>query len=619
MSISALFSTPYYTGAGTTTDVPGLFPVALNGRPYIVDLKSGEFRRESIKILRAQANVTNLPDESSLNPEDLWRRSQMTWHRGAGQRYLDREESDPARFWKSEGADVWDKWELTCLPLSQGGDDRTGSVSTLLATSTKLYWTVDNVIKYATTLGGAFSAHTAAAGQNYTDSTSDGYYVYFAKGSDGIYLTNRTVGTAAVSWITGTISLVRFVRGRLMAAGGASIYNILTAPSTAGPTAAPAALKTMANADWRWVDFAEGVNQIYMAGYSGDKSWIYRTAVKADGSALDEPVAAGQLPDGEVINCMSGYLGYLIIGTSLGLRFASASENGDLTIGPLLNTGRISVTHLEPQDRFVYFAWPDDGEFGGIGRIDLSQFVAPLAPAFATDQASTQANFLCGGLVTFLGELNWVSKAGAGSVVCEHSYVDSDTLGDAWLETGELAYGVPDEKVGMWVDVRTEPLPANCSYEVSISVDDAEYETLGIHDSTDSVGMNFPIAQRVGRKFKIRLDLYSNSVDGSTAPTVNRLTLRSYAAPNRAEVWTLPLLLHETVLANGGVPYPLEVLNELNRIRGMVTAKQLVTYQEGSETHAVFVEDFQWVPHHPTKDETFWQGTCTVVLKETST
>ena len=619
MGISAPFSTPYYSGTGTTADVPGLFPVALNGRPYIVDLKSGEFRRESIKILRQQANVTNLPDESSLNPEDLWRRSQMTWHKGAGQRYLDREESDPARFWRSEMASVWEKWSVTCLPESQGGDERTGSVSTLLSTSTKLYWTVNNEIKYTTGPGGTFSAHTAAAGQNYTASTSDGYYAYFAKGTDGIYLTNRSVATAAVSWVTGTVNLVRFVRGRLMAAGGANVYNVTTAPTTAGPTALPAALKTMANADWRWVDFAEGSGQIYMAGFSGDKSIIFRTAVKPDGTALDAPVPAGELPDGEVINCMVGYLGYVILGTAYGVRFCQADGQGNLVIGPLLNTGRLNVTHLEPQDRFVYFSWPDDGEFGGIGRMDLSVFTGPQAPAFATDQIGVQADFLCGGLVTFMGTLNFISKNGTGSAVCQHTWLDVDILADATLDTGELAYGVPDEKVAMWVDVRTEPLPEDASYEVLLSVDDGDYETLGVQSNSTSVGASFAIPQRLGRKFQLRLRLYANTVDGSTAPTVNRLTLRSYAAPNRAEVWQLPLLLHETVLANGGVPHPLQVLEELNRIRAMVTNKQLVTYQEGSETHAVFVEDYAWVPYHPTKDETFWQGTCTVTLKETST
>lgn len=624
MGISARFNTPYYTGSGTTADVPSQFPVALNGRPYIVDLNQTrltyQFKRETIPVLRSQSNVTNLPDESSMNPEDLWRRAQDSWHKGTGQRFLDKQDSDPARFHASYGMNVWDKWQMTLLQDSALGDAfSTVTDTSMVATSSKLFLTINNAISYSPGLGNTYSQINAAAGANYKSCTTDGHYVYFAKGADGVYLTNKGVATAAVSWVTGTVNLIRFVQGRLMAAAGASIYNITTNPSTAGPTALPAALKTMANSDWVWVDFAEGPGQIYAAGYSGDRSMIYRSTIKADGTALDEPVVAGLLPDGEIIQCMQGYLGYVILGTQYGVRFCNVDGQGNLIVGPLLNTGPIKVVGLEPQDRFVWFTWPSDGTFCGLGRMDLSVFTAPQAPAFATDLLTDPA-IMVGGIgtvpsvATFKGRRVFNTLVSGGLNTWAENPTAKVIFGQ--LDSGIFTFGIPDAKVAMWADIRMDPLPTNTIIEVFVAVDGGAFVSLGTYSTVGGTGYTFPIGQKLGRNFELRLKVSGN---GDFTPTITRFTLRAYAAPNRAEQWSLPLLLHETVLANGGVPHQLAVLDELNRIRAMIADKQLVTYQEGNETHLVFVEDYTWIPHHATNDSTFWNGLCSVTIKETST
>jgi hypothetical protein len=622
--ITTTLTKPYYTGSPTTSDVPSLFPIALNGRPYIVDLNQTrltyQFKRETLPVLRSQSNVSNLPDESSMNPEDLWRRSQDSWHKGAGQRFLDKQDSDPARFRSSLGVNVWDKWQLTCLHDAFMGDSFvTVTDTSMVATSTRLFLTVNNGAYAVTAPDTSFVALAAAAGANYKSSTTDGHYVYLAKGADGVYLTNKGVATAAVSWVTGTVNLIRFVQGRLMAAAGAAIYNITTNPSTAGPTALPAALKTMANSDWTWVDFAEGPGQIYAAGYSGDRSMIYRSTIKADGTALDEPVVAGLLPDGEIIQCMQGYLGYVILGTQYGVRFCNVDGQGNLIVGPLLNTGKIKVTMLEPQDRFVWFSWPSDGTFAGLGRMDLSVFTAPQAPAFATDLTldpafRTDAVTTIPSVVTFKGVLAF-SALKSGTLYMWTEKPLNPVLA-AQLDSGVITYGLPDSKVAMWADVRMDPLPTGASVELQIATDGGAFVSMGVLSTVGTVSYTFPVGQKLARNFELRLKLVSN---GTTTPNITRFTLRAYAAPNRAEQWSLPILLHETILANGGVPRTQTVVDELNRIRAMISDKQLVTYQEGNETHLVFVEDYTWVPRQPTADATFWQGLCSVTIKETST
>jgi hypothetical protein len=65
---------------------------------------------------------------------------------------------------------------------------------------------------------------------------------------------------------------------------------------------------------------------------------IYKTTIKADGTALDVPIHAGQLPHGEIVTAIHGYLGYIAIGSNRGIRLATSDNDGNLTIGPLLET-----------------------------------------------------------------------------------------------------------------------------------------------------------------------------------------------------------------------------------------------------------------------------------------
>jgi hypothetical protein len=105
----------FYTGSGATTLVPNVFPVAINGRPYLVDLKAGSFQRQYDARVRDSVDQSAEPGESAINPQGLWRRSQSSWHYGAGQTYSDTADAEAFRFNTSKGVDVWSKGEVTLL------------------------------------------------------------------------------------------------------------------------------------------------------------------------------------------------------------------------------------------------------------------------------------------------------------------------------------------------------------------------------------------------------------------------------------------------------------------------------------------------------------------------
>ena len=96
----------------TSPLVPGRLPVAVEDHAYMIE-PSG-YRRETVQVLRQQADQSSEPGEQSLNPQGLWRRSQESWHHGAGQEFLDGRQGDGAtdsqRYRASKGI----------VPLDQG-------------------------------------------------------------------------------------------------------------------------------------------------------------------------------------------------------------------------------------------------------------------------------------------------------------------------------------------------------------------------------------------------------------------------------------------------------------------------------------------------------------------
>jgi hypothetical protein len=612
MGISHGFDEGFFEGGSVSSLVPGAYPIAIDGRPYLIDLKSGAFKRQSIQILRQQADNSNLPGEASINPEDLWRRAQQTWHLGAGQDYLDREESQPSRFNASKGVDVWTKWKLSLLPDTVRKTPTSSNVNqNLMVAGSYLYWSDGATLRRTsdpTPTAPTFTTITGTDTNPITSIASNGYTLWIAQGSQGV-LSGNTGATSVASVITGNIGLVAYVKGRLMLAGSGAdkhrIWNAVTnvAVTTGATGVWPDPLLSHNNTDFQWVGFAEGLGNIYAAGYSGDKSLIYRITIEQDGTALDSPIVAGELPDGEVVRSIQGYLGYILIGTDKGVRFASADGQGNLTLGSLIRTD-VPVRCFEPQDRFVWFGWSNyDATSTGLGRLDLSNFTGPLTPAFASDLMVTAQGTVTA-VVTF-GDRRYYAVSEYGLVGETGTLVSAGTI-----DSGKITYGIPDAKVSVYAQVKHEALLGTVT--VDMSVDGAAFENLGLNNGTNTTDTSVPTGQRGGSTFELRLTLARGST--TVGPVLFRVTLRSYPGPSRGRIFIVPLLLHESIEIEGQEKY-LNPLIELNRVESWITDHRLVLYQEASNSYSVFVEDYEWQPYNETADGSFWNGTCIVKLK----
>ena len=611
IGVGGPLDTPLFSGGGSSSLVPGLFPVAINGRPYLLDTEpefyTMRWRIESIPILREQADQAQSPAESSLNPDGYWRRAQDSWHHGAGQNFRDRDElADIYRFRSSKGIDPWTRYQLTLLKdTTQSRSSANTNVRCVVAGS-RLYVADGTALVYTTDLS-AYTPVTGTPGTTILSLTSDGFTVYFTDGSN-IYTTNT--GTSAATLVnTLDASKLKWCKGRLMAAGNAatknSIYNITVIGTP------PSALLTHFNSDFTWVDFTEGIGNIYAAGFSGDKSLIYRIQIKSDATALDSPIVCGELPDGETVQCIEGYLGNLWIGTSLGWRFATVDGQGNLLIGPLIATPG-SVQCFEPQDRFMWFGYTNyDGTSTGLGRSDPTQFVVnPNQIAYASDLMVTGQGAILS-VQTFLTRRVF-TISGLG-VYAEHA---TNKVASGTIDSGLFGYGLPDQKIVSFVDIRTAALAG--SYTCSLAADGGSFTALGSESAAGDTGDTFPANQVRAERFEIRLSL-SRSAGLTDGPTINRWTAKAFAGSQDGSVYRimLPIRLYPEEMANR-VQYHFDVMNELDILFALRDSRQVVTLDYFSTAYSGVVEDINYLPYglfSGTEDVLTNAGTALVTFK----
>jgi predicted RNA-binding protein with TRAM domain len=419
--------------------------------------ETGKFRRERIDTERN-------PGEQSLD-SGLWIRSQASWHYGAG--LSSAEPLDVAveeasyRYYKSGGVDPWTPGQLKLLKNTESKFASAAASQQILGVSTGVLHAGGNVLTYVPTTGTA-AAVTWGGTADINSLTTTGQY-WLAGDSSGIYRGDEPSGAGTKIYnkaaTTVTSSLLRFVKSRLMYGENNKIIEITNLVPTSATL--PAELYAHPNSGWIWSDFAEGPTAIYASGYEGEESLIYKIDVTATTTTvtLNVPVVVAEMPRGERILSMYSYVGsFIIIGTSSGCRVASISDNGTLTMGPLVFNST-QVDDAVAYGEYVYLTVRDKGEAGngvqraGLYRINLGQtlsntsFSSSLQFAYAPDLTAPVGTAGEARSVTIAGEKLWFSVNGAGVFRETATYV-----ADGWIETGRIRLGIMENK--SWRDLR---------------------------------------------------------------------------------------------------------------------------------------------------------------------
>jgi len=604
------FSTAYtggpsfYTGTGTTALVPDVFPVAINGRPYLIDSKSGRFTRQFDARVRDSQDNSTAPGEAAISPQGLWRRGQNSWHFGAGQKYADSAASQDYRFYKSKGVNPWTRGQLTLLDATLLSKSSSATESHMVVQDGRVYASLNGDVFYSTnpfSTSATWTACTGEPGGTCQAMATDGNDVYLAFPSDGVRKIDTSVNIGVISGTKYVNSndnyyMLGFAKNFMW---GAYSHKLATISSGGSKTdhIVPDDLT------FTWVGVATGQNAVYAAGYSGKKSLVYKITIKADGT-LDAGVVALELPTGEVVTAISGYLGAILLGTNKGVRYCSTDSDSNLVAGAIIPTSS-DVKKFSSNDRFTYFTWTNyDGTSGGVGRLDLSVFTAANTPAFATDlMYSSTADIK--NLVIF--EDKPVFTVSGVGIVAQDT---ANLVTSGTIETGRYTWGIPDRKFAPRFDIRVEPLVGSISAEVAIN--NGTYESIGTHNDTGDTEHTFlaPEDKFIDAGYRLTL----TRATALTGPTFSRWMARAYAAPARSRLISVPVLLH-SVLRAGNKDYYLDVENERDLLDNLVTDPRIVTYQEKGDTYSVIVEDIEWQALDVSSDDWLWEGTAVVIMR----
>jgi hypothetical protein len=682
---------PYFSGISSVTDlVPNVFPVAVDGRPYMIDQKSGKFQRGYEQRVRDSTDDSTTPGEGAINPGGLWRRGQDSWHSGAGQTYADMDESAPYRFYKSKGVNPWGKGQLsllnatkrslesantnlfTCvvesggtqyLYVADGGVVRfssapftyiTSTVTNVSASAGTITYTaaahgftagqkvdITGIVPTAYNLSGATIATVATNTFTITNATTgsfvsggtavqrpvwtaittgspttlpttaitgletNGQNVYIAWTSNDIWYTTPGSTTATFFYPTSgtddqTYDAFGFAKGRGFAAVNQDLYQIGVGSGS------HTIFFDNPDTTFRWAGAAAGQNAVYAAGHAGNKSIIYKITIKQADGALDVPVVSLELPVGEIVTAIHGYLGFIVIGSNKGVRFCSTDAQSNLVAGSLIPTTG-AVNDFTSEDRFVWFTYSNyDGTSTGLGRLDLSVFISPNTPAHATDLMYTSTSDVKS-VATISGKRIF-TISGVGVIVED----TANLVASGEIETGTWRWGIPDRKFIAKVDTRSTPLVgAITSY---LKIDDGDYDSVGrwatVSDTENSFnGSDFKTIE-AGFKFVLERSS-SNTAEG---PTFTRWMARAYAAPFRSQVFSVPLLLHKSVTVRGK-EYYYDVYGEQAFFDGLIESPRITTLQIGPSIHSVILEDTVWEPADSTGNSWAFDGTLVVTFR----
>ena len=325
------------------------------------------------------------------------------------------------------------------------------------------------------------------------------------------------------------------------------------------------------NSNWIWTGICEGPNAIYISGYAGNSSTVYRLSLDTSGQIplLTKALTAADMPQGELIYCLGAYVGkYMIFGTNKGIRVGQIDtsgfvSSGYVTYGPLIVVTNgydpASGTNLSGgpcynvafNDRYAYCTVSNyidsDGNGtmkSGLIKIDLSRDISTNQMAYATHLQVPSTNDCVD--VAIYGRSNKlaIGVKGVGT------YLQASTLiASGYLQTGQIRYLTLEDKHFELVKLR-ETLPMVGTITVTVVNTDGTVVDIITADNTfdftqDITGMD---TQDIYPKESIALRFTFTSATAQavgTEDSFNGYQLKALPAVKRQRIITLPLLCYD--------------------------------------------------------------------------
>ena len=419
--------------------------------------------------------------------------------------------------------------------------------------------------------------------------------------------------------ITVDNAVIEYTKERLIMTVNDKVYEF---SSTA--TSLPAAVYTHNDPDHIFTSITSSGVAIYIAGYSGIQSNIYKFTLTTAGAmpTLTSAITAAELPVGEVTYKIAYYLDYMAIGTNQGVRIAQLSgTDGSIAYGPLTVETDQPCYDFAFRDRYIWAATGVEGDAGLI-RIDLGQPTGSLVFAYAFDlydpddavNSYTTAS-------AFMGETNRLAFCNAGNGVDGKIYIESATtlLASGYLRTGFVRYNTLELKIFKLLQPRVDTTNGGINV-FSVDSEDTEY-SLGTYSQGTSVGeinINYPQAAQEYLGFKF---VFSRSTTNSAlGPLFTGYQIKALPAIPRQRLIQYPLFCfdHESDKFGNEVGYEGSAYNRLTSLEAVENVGDTIQVQDfrTGEAYLGLIEEMDFNNKTP-EDKRFsgYGGYLTVTIR----
>jgi hypothetical protein len=341
-----------------------------------------------------------------------------------------------------------------------------------------------------------------------------------------------------------TNAVMEYTKERIVMCVNDKVYEF-----SSSATSLPAAVYSHNDPDHIFTSITSSGAAIYISGYSGIQSNIYKFTLSTAGAmpTLTSAITAAELPVGEIVFKISYYLGNMAIGTSKGMRMADASQlDGSITYGALIFESTQPVYDFAFRDRYIWAASGVDGQVG-LTRVDMGQPLGNLQFPYAWDlydPADTLGHYTT--TCAFLGDTNRLAFCNAGNGSDGTIYIQSAStlLAEGFLRTGYVRYNTLELKIFKLMQARVDTTNGGLLID-SVDYADNFYRigTFAQESTVPEVNINYPQASQEYLGFQFTLT--RSSTDTSKGPLFTGYQIKALPAIPRQRLIQYPLSCYD--------------------------------------------------------------------------
>ena len=419
--------------------------------------------------------------------------------------------------------------------------------------------------------------------------------------------------------ITVDNAVIEYTKERLIMCVNDKVYEF-----SSSATSLPAAVYSHNDPDHVFTSITSSGAAIYISGYSGIQSNIYKFTLTTAGAmpTLTSAITAAELPVGEIAFKISYYLDYMAIGTNQGVRIAQlSSTDGSIAYGPLTVETTQPVYDFAFRDRYIWAATGVDGQ-AGVTRVDLGQATGTLVFAYAydlydPDDTLDHYTTAC----AFMGDTNRLAFCNAGNGADGTIYIESDTelISEGYLRTGYVRYNTLELKNFKMLQARVNTEDGGVAID-SITDTNVYYRigTFSQGEDVPEVNINYPTTSQEYLGFKFTI--FRSNSDITKGPLFTGYQIKALPAIPRQRLIQYPLFCfdHESDKFGNEIGYEGSAYERMSTLESIENIGDTIRVQDfrTGESYIGLIEEMDFNNKTP-EDKRFsgYGGYLTVTIR----